>query len=145
MSQQTRGGHPGAARPDVLDVLPRACAEWDPDLYESVLVEDAVEGRPQDGTRFVGRERILGMCRAHPADPPAVTWPLQSIVHSIVAGLPGRAGAAPPHARAAQSPPATRRASPSRSATEASARYTQARVVRSASPSRRRMLRATRR
>lgn len=59
--------------------------------------------------------------------------------------LPRRAGIVRPHVRAAQSPPATRRSAPSRSATVASARYTQARVVRSVSPSRWRTPRATRR
>ena len=37
----------------------RAFAEWDLDTYESLLAPGAVEGRPQMGERFDGRERRL--------------------------------------------------------------------------------------
>lgn len=40
---------------EVVDKLLRVWADWDLDLYESVLAEDAVEQRPQTSQRLVGR------------------------------------------------------------------------------------------
>ncbi len=52
----------------------RAFAEWDLDTYESLLAPGAVEGRPQMGERFVGRERIMGMYRSRTGEPPRIEW-----------------------------------------------------------------------
>lgn len=57
-----------AAR-DLFDAL----ARLDVDTYESLLAEDAVEGRPQLGERFVGRDNIVGMYRSVPGKP-RVAW-----------------------------------------------------------------------
>lgn len=59
---------------EVVDDVLRAWADWDLDLYESVLAEDAVEQRPQTGHRLVGRANIIGMYRAYPLDPPTIRW-----------------------------------------------------------------------
>ena len=52
----------------------RAFAEWDLDTYESLLAPGAVEGRPQMGEKFVGRERIMGMYRSRTGEPPRIEW-----------------------------------------------------------------------
>jgi hypothetical protein len=53
--------------------LAAALQQWDLDEYEVVLAEDAVEGRPQTGERFVGRTNIIGMYRHFP-DTPRIAW-----------------------------------------------------------------------
>ena len=52
----------------------RAFAEWDLDAYASLLAPGAIEGRPQMGERFVGRDRIMGMYRSRDGDPPRIEW-----------------------------------------------------------------------
>jgi hypothetical protein len=52
----------------------RAFAEWDLDTYASLLAAGAVEGRPQMGERFVGRENIMGMYRSRQGPPPTIEW-----------------------------------------------------------------------
>jgi len=52
----------------------RAFADWDLDTYESLLAPGAVEGRPQMGEKFVGRERIMGMYRSRTGEPPRIEW-----------------------------------------------------------------------
>ncbi len=52
----------------------RAFAEWDLDTYASLLAPGAVEGRPQMGERFDGRERIMGMYRSRTGEPPRIEW-----------------------------------------------------------------------
>ena len=52
----------------------RAFAEWDLATYESLLAPGAVEGRPQMGERFVGRDRIMGMYRSRTGEPPRIEW-----------------------------------------------------------------------
>ena len=51
----------------------RAFERWDLETVESVITEDAVEGRPQSGERFVGRANILGMLRSLPSEPD-ISW-----------------------------------------------------------------------
>lgn len=51
-----------------------ALARFDLDVYESLLADDAVEGRPQLGERFVGRQNIMGMYRSFPGPPPTIVW-----------------------------------------------------------------------
>ena len=46
---------------------------WDLEAAESLIAEDAVEGRPQSGERFPGRANILGMLRSLPSRP-QITW-----------------------------------------------------------------------
>lgn len=52
----------------------RAFAEWDLDTYASLLAPGAVEGRPQMGERFRGREKIMGMYRSRTGEPPRIEW-----------------------------------------------------------------------
>ena len=52
----------------------RAFAEWDLDTYEKLLAPGAVEGRPQMGEKFVGRDRIMGMYRSRTGEPPRIEW-----------------------------------------------------------------------
>ncbi len=56
-----------------MERLAAAFEQWDLDEYESLLSIDAVEGRPQTGQRFVGRDNIMGMYRAFP-EGLAATW-----------------------------------------------------------------------
>lgn len=51
----------------------RAFERWDLGAVESVIAEDAVEGRPQSGERFVGRANILSMLRSLPSEP-QISW-----------------------------------------------------------------------
>jgi hypothetical protein len=46
---------------------------WDLKTAASLIAEHAVEGRPQSGERFVGRENILGMLHALPSVPD-ISW-----------------------------------------------------------------------
>jgi hypothetical protein len=55
------------------DAYFRAFERWDLDAAAALIAEDAVEGRPQSGERFVGRENILGMLRSLPSEP-RITW-----------------------------------------------------------------------
>ncbi len=50
-----------------------AWQRWDLDRIESLVADDAVDGRPQSGERFVGRADIMGMYREVPG-PPRITW-----------------------------------------------------------------------
>jgi hypothetical protein len=52
----------------------RAFAEWDLDTYEKLLAPGAVEGRPQMGEKFIGRDRIMGMYRSRTGEPPRIEW-----------------------------------------------------------------------
>ncbi len=49
-----------------MERLAAAFEQWNLDQYQSLLAVDAVEGRPQTGQRFVGRDNIMGMYRAFP-------------------------------------------------------------------------------
>ncbi len=51
----------------------RAFERWDLDTAASLVAEHAVEGRPQSGERFVGRENIVGMLHALPSEP-SISW-----------------------------------------------------------------------
>jgi hypothetical protein len=51
----------------------RAFERWDLDTVETLVAEDAVEGRPQSGERFVGRTNIMGMLHALPSEP-TISW-----------------------------------------------------------------------
>jgi len=51
----------------------RAFETWDLGAVESLVAEDAIEGRPQSGERFLGRDNILGMLRSLPSEP-QITW-----------------------------------------------------------------------
>jgi hypothetical protein len=51
----------------------RAFERWDLATVESLIAEDAVEGRPQSGERFVGRANIVGMLHALPSEP-TIRW-----------------------------------------------------------------------
>lgn len=50
-----------------------AFERWDLDAVSSLIADEAVEGRPQSGERFVGRENILGMLRSLPSEP-QISW-----------------------------------------------------------------------
>jgi hypothetical protein len=50
-----------------------AFERWDLETAASLIADDAVEGRPQSGERFVGRENIVGMLHALPSEP-TITW-----------------------------------------------------------------------
>jgi SnoaL-like domain len=50
-----------------------AFERWDLETVASLIAEDAVEGRPQSGERFVGRENIVGMLHALPSEP-TIRW-----------------------------------------------------------------------
>ena len=50
-----------------------AWERWDLDTIGSLLADDAVDGRPQSGERFVGRANIIGMYREVPG-PPRIRW-----------------------------------------------------------------------
>jgi hypothetical protein len=52
----------------------RAFAEWDLDTYQSLLAPGAVEGRPQMGEVFRGRDRIMGMYRSRTGEAPRIEW-----------------------------------------------------------------------
>ena len=54
----------------------RAFAEWDLDTYGSLLAPGAVEGRPQMGEKFIGRDAIMGMYRSRTGEPPRIEWRL---------------------------------------------------------------------
>jgi hypothetical protein len=51
----------------------RAFERWDLEAVESLVAERAVDGRPQSGERFPGRENILGMLRSLPSQP-QIRW-----------------------------------------------------------------------
>ena len=51
----------------------RAFERWDLETVASVVADDAVEGRPQSGERFVGRTNIMGMLHALPSEP-TISW-----------------------------------------------------------------------
>ena len=51
----------------------RAFESWDLATVESLVAEHAVDGRPQSGERFVGRENVMGMLRALPSTP-EISW-----------------------------------------------------------------------
>ncbi len=72
-----------------MERLAAAFERWDLDGYESLLAVDAVEGRPQTGERFVGRDNIMGMYRAFPEGLTASwrrligsgnTWALEGVI-----------------------------------------------------------------
>jgi hypothetical protein len=50
-----------------------ALERWDLDTVQSLVADDAVEGRPQSGERFVGRTNIIGMLRNLPSRP-EIRW-----------------------------------------------------------------------
>lgn len=50
-----------------------AFERWDLESVESLIADDAVEGRPQSGERFVGRANIMGMLRSLPSEP-QISW-----------------------------------------------------------------------
>jgi hypothetical protein len=50
-----------------------AFERWDLETAGSLVAEDAVEGRPQSGERFVGRANVMGMLRALPSEP-RISW-----------------------------------------------------------------------
>lgn len=50
-----------------------AFERWDLATVGSLIAENAVDGRPQSGERFVGRVNILGMLRSLPSQP-EITW-----------------------------------------------------------------------
>jgi hypothetical protein len=51
----------------------RAFERWDLATVESLVADEAVEGRPQSGERFVGRANIMGMLGALPSEP-TISW-----------------------------------------------------------------------
>jgi hypothetical protein len=51
----------------------RAFESWDLATVESLVAEDAIEGRPQSGERFVGRANVMGMLGALPREP-EIRW-----------------------------------------------------------------------
>jgi hypothetical protein len=51
----------------------RAFERWDLETVESLIADEAVEGRPQSGERFVGRANIVGMLHALPSEP-TISW-----------------------------------------------------------------------
>jgi SnoaL-like domain len=51
----------------------RAFERWDLETVRSLVADDAVEGRPQSGERFVGRENIMSMLHALPSVP-TISW-----------------------------------------------------------------------
>lgn len=51
----------------------RAFERWDLETVESLVADDAIEGRPQSGERFVGRENIMGMLHSLPSEP-RISW-----------------------------------------------------------------------
>jgi len=51
----------------------RAFETWDLATVESLLADDAVDGRPQSGERFVGRTNVMGMLHALPSVP-GIRW-----------------------------------------------------------------------
>jgi hypothetical protein len=51
----------------------RAFERWDLAAVESLVADDAVEGRPQSGERFLGRSNIMGMLHALPSEP-HISW-----------------------------------------------------------------------
>ena|SRR5512144_2861383 len=50
-----------------------AFERWDLATVESLVAEDAVDGRPQSGERFVGRANVMGMLRSLPSEP-EIEW-----------------------------------------------------------------------
>jgi hypothetical protein len=50
-----------------------AFERWDLETTASLVAEDAVEGRPQSGERFVGHANVMGMLRALPSEP-RISW-----------------------------------------------------------------------
>jgi hypothetical protein len=50
-----------------------AFERWDLETVETLIADDAVEGRPQSGERFVGRANIMGMLGALPSEP-QISW-----------------------------------------------------------------------
>lgn len=50
-----------------------AFERWDLETVETLVADDAVEGRPQSGERFVGRANIMGMLGALPSEP-RISW-----------------------------------------------------------------------
>lgn len=72
-----------------MERLAAALEQWDLEEYEKLLAVDAVEGRPQTGQRFVGRNNIMGMYQAFPEELRASwrrligsgsTWALEGII-----------------------------------------------------------------
>lgn len=57
----------------IIKRVAAALYNWSLDDYETLLAEQAVEGRPQIRERFVGRENIIGMYRSLPGRP-TFTW-----------------------------------------------------------------------
>jgi SnoaL-like domain len=66
-----RVGAPGNR--EVAERYFRAFETWTLETVESLLAEDAVDGRPQSGERFVGRANVMGMLHALPSLP-AISW-----------------------------------------------------------------------
>jgi hypothetical protein len=58
---------------DAAETYFRAFERWDLETVEPLIADDAVEGRPQSGERFVGPANILGMLRSLPAQP-QISW-----------------------------------------------------------------------
>jgi hypothetical protein len=50
-----------------------AFERWDLETVKSLVADEAVEGRPQSGERFVGRANIMGMLHALPSEP-TISW-----------------------------------------------------------------------
>jgi hypothetical protein len=50
-----------------------AFERWDLETIGSLVADGAVDGRPQSGERFVGREKIMGMLGALPSIP-TIRW-----------------------------------------------------------------------
>ena len=50
-----------------------AFERWDLEAVSSLIADAAVEGRPQSGERFVGRENIMGMLHSLPSEP-QISW-----------------------------------------------------------------------
>jgi SnoaL-like domain len=58
---------------EVAEKLFAAFERWDLETLETLVDEDAVDGRPQSGERFVGRANVMGMLRSLPSEP-QITW-----------------------------------------------------------------------
>lgn len=59
---------------EIAEAAFQSLSGWNLDIYESLLHDDAVEGRPQLREQFVGLQNIMGMYRSFPMDPPTIEW-----------------------------------------------------------------------
>jgi hypothetical protein len=62
-----------AGNQEAAEKLFAAFERWDLATVESLIAEEAVEGRPQSGERFVGRTNIMGMLGSLPSEP-QISW-----------------------------------------------------------------------